>query len=179
MKLYILSDIHGDYKTLEKLIDYYLTQDFDNIIILGDICHGHGNTSDISRSKIGNVLSKVVTRLVLVKGNCDLDEDIKYLPTGFRSDFSLLIKGKHIYFAHGHKYFLYNLLNENDIYCHGHTHIHMISIKNNSNNNSYIECNPGSISLPRQGSKKSYMEINDNQIIIYDIAHNILNTMKI
>lgn len=175
MKLYILSDIHGDSLALEKLVDYFLTQDFDNIIILGDICHGYGSSNEISVNKIGNILSRVVTRLILVRGNCDLVEDVKYLPTGFRDTFSLMLKGKNIYFAHGHRYFPYGILNENDIYCHGHSHMNMIEKVNNK----FIECNPGSISMPRGNTKKSYMEINDSSLIIYDLDHNIIKQTQV
>lgn len=175
MKLYVLSDIHGDSEKLEKIIEYFLTQDFDNIVILGDICHGYGSLNEISVNRIGNILSKVVTRLILVKGNCDLIEDIKYLPTGFKDTFSLMLNGKNIYFAHGHRYFPYGILKENDIYCHGHSHMHMIE----KINNKFIECNPGSLSMPRGNTVNSYMQIDDSHITIFDLNHNIIKKMSI
>ena len=175
MKLYVLSDIHGDSKTLKNLIDYFLTQDLDNIIILGDICHGYGSLDEVSVGEIGNILSKVVTRLILVRGNCDLNEDIKYLLTGFRDTFSLMLKGKNIYFAHGHRYFPYGILKENDIYCNGHSHMHMIE----QIYNKFIECNPGSISIPRGNTVRSYMQIDDSYITIFNLNHDIIKQVKI
>lgn len=170
MKLYVISDIHGCPNELEAFVEYIKKDNFDNLIILGDICHGYGHTASL----IGNILSSVATKLILVRGNCDLRKDEKFLPTGFKDTFSLMINGHHIYFAHGHHYFPYGILKEDDIYCHGHTHINMIE-----RINGFIECCPGSISNPRCGSEKSYMIIDDETITIYNLNHEIIIQTKI
>lgn len=170
MKLYVISDIHGCINELDSFIEYIKNDDFDNLIILGDICHGYGHNASL----VGNILSKVTTRLILLKGNCDLPEDEKFLPTGFKDTFSLMINGHHIYFAHGHRYFPFGILKENDIYCHGHTHINMIEKVND-----YFICCPGSISAPRCGTEKSYLLIENDTITLYNLNHEIIKQTKI
>lgn len=176
MKIYVISDIHGSYEDLEMFINKIKNKDFDNLIILGDILHGYSYSQNTSVNQIGNLLSHVVTKLILIKGNCDLREDEKYLPTGFKDNLHLMLKGKNIYFIHGHHYFPFQSLTNNDIVCHGHTHIYHITVDEEQG---YIECCPGSIALPRAGLEKTYMEINDNAIIIYNMNDKIVEKIDI
>lgn len=168
MKLYVISDIHGYEKELDEFIEYIKKDDYDNLIILGDIYNGYGDSSS-NPTQIGHILSRVVTKLIIVRGNCDFSNDEKYLPVGFRDSFSLMLKGHNIYFTHGHHYFPFGILKENDIYCHGHTHIYCINKVDK-----FIECCPGSISIPRCGKEKSYMIIDDEKITIYNLKHEVL-----
>lgn len=176
MKLYVISDIHGSFDDLELFINKLKTKDFDNLIILGDILHGYGDSNNTNVTRIGNLLSQFVTKLILIRGNCDQGEDRKYLPLGFRDSLSLMLKGRNIYFVHGHHYFPFGILKEDDILCHGHTHINHITIDNKKK---FIHCCPGSISCPRANTSKSYMEINDEGIIIYDMNDNIIDKLDI
>lgn len=176
MKLYVISDIHGAYEDLEMFINKLVNKEYDNLIILGDILHGYGYSNNTQISQIGNLLSKVVTKLILIKGNCDLEEDVKYLPIGFKDNIHLMLRGRNIYFVHGHHYFPFSLLNEKDILCHGHTHINHITINKEKK---FIECCPGSISMPRANTPKTYMEINDHKIIIYDMNDTIIKEIEL
>lgn len=176
MKIYVISDIHGSYEDLELFIDKLKNKEYDNLIILGDILHGYGYSNNTSISQIGNLLSHVVTKLILIRGNCDLREDEKYLPTGFRDSLHLMLKGRNVYFIHGHHYFPFGILKENDILCHGHTHINHITVDKKQK---HIECCPGSISMPRAKTDKTYMEINDNAIIIYNMNDEVINQIDI
>ena len=169
MKLYVISDIHGCIDELKDFIEFLKNQEYDNLIILGDICHGYGN----NMIQIGHLLSQIVTKLILIRGNCDLKEDEKYLPIGFKDSLSLMIKGHNIYFGHGHHYFPVGILKENDIYCHGHTHVNAIN-----KINGWIECCPGSISAPRCQTEKSYLVIDDDHITIYNLKHEIIKQEK-
>lgn len=176
MKIYVISDIHGSYEDLELFIDKLKNKEYDNLIILGDILHGYGYSNNTRISQIGNLLSHVVTKLILIRGNCDLREDEKYLPTGFRDSLHLMLKGRNVYFIHGHHYFPFGILKENDILCHGHTHINHITVDKKQK---HIECCPGSISMPRAKTDKTYMEINDNAIIIYNMNDEVINQIDI
>lgn len=176
MKLYVISDIHGSYEDLQTFINKIKDKDFDNLIILGDILHGYMYSQNVGVTQIGNLLSSVVTKLILIRGNCDLKEDEKFLPTGFRDSLNLMLKGRNIYFIHGHHYFPFGILKEDDILCHGHTHICHITVNKKTK---YIECCPGSISMPRAKTDKSYMEINDEAIIIYNMNDEIIEKLDI
>lgn len=173
MKIYVISDIHGKTQELESFVNYIKKDDFDYLIVLGDIYRGYDYTTIEDVFKIGNILSEVVTKLIIIKGNCDIRDDEKFLPVGFKDNFSLMINSHHIYFTHGHHYFPFGILKENDIYCHGHTHINKIEkVKH------WIECSPGSISMPRAKTKKSYLVIDNDFITIYDLNHEIIKQIK-
>ena len=176
MKVYVISDIHGSYSDLEKFLDIIKDEEYDNLFILGDILHGYGYSHNTDVLQIGHLLSKVVTRLVLIKGNCDLPEDTKYLPTGFREAVHIMFKNRNLYFIHGHRYFPFGILKENDILCHGHTHINHITLDEEKK---FIECCPGSIALPRANTEKTYMEINDSAIIIYNFQKEIIEKYEL
>lgn len=175
MKLFIISDVHGKKKELSNLITYFLDNDFDYFIILGDIYHGYGAWFETADARdIANELSRVVPKLVLLKGNCDNMSDEDFSPVGLFDNFSLMLNGHHIYFTHGNRYFPYGILTPGDIYCHGHTHINMIK----KSEQGYIECNPGSISFPRGNSVASYMIISNEDISIYNLNHDLINKYK-
>lgn len=179
MKLFIISDVHGNIKNLQKMIDQFLAGEYDYFIILGDVFHGYGSWYDTADARtIGNLLSRVTKNLVIIKGNCDIIEDEKFSPVGFFENFSLMLNNHHIYFAHGHRYFPYGILEDGDIYCHGHSHINGINLLTN-NNKTFIECNPGSISFPRGGSEASYMVIDENSIRIYNLENILIKETKI
>ena len=46
MKLMIISDIHGSYNDLEKVMQYFDEEQPDRLIILGDILY-HGPRNDL------------------------------------------------------------------------------------------------------------------------------------
>ena len=48
MKLMIISDIHGSYDDLKRVIDYFDEEHPDKLIILGDILY-HGPRNDLPK----------------------------------------------------------------------------------------------------------------------------------
>lgn len=166
MKLLIASDIHGNLDNTKILINKFEKQNADKLIILGDIYHGYSYQD--SRD-MAHLFSKIVTKLYLIKGNCDSIYDEEISPIGFVTNLSIKLNDRMIYFNHGHLGYPNVEFNEKDIYCHGHTHIPCIK-----NLDKIIVCNPGSVSLPRGGSKASYMIIDDIGIYIYDFSDNII-----
>lgn len=166
MKLMIVSDIHGNLKNTQEIIKIFNSNNSDKLIILGDIYHGYSYSDDC---EIANLLSTITQKLILIKGNCDssMDEDIS--PTGMYKEYSIKLDGRIIYFNHGHQGICKANFNIGDIYCHGHTHINEIIVDD------IIRCCPGSVTLPRAGSKASYMIIDDFGIYIYDFGSTIIN----
>jgi putative phosphoesterase len=80
------------------------------------------------------------------------------------------------FITHGH---IYNeeklpLLNQGDILIHGHTHIPAATDRGD-----YFFFNPGSVSLPKEDSKNSYMIYKDGNFNIKDFDENIIKSLKI
>lgn len=71
MKLLILSDIHSAFENLEKAL---LTEDFDAVVIAGDITHFR--PSDVF--KADSILSQHTDLCYAVHGNCDYEQILDY-----------------------------------------------------------------------------------------------------
>lgn len=165
MRLLIISDIHGNYNDLEKVVN---KEKFDQLIILGDLFN-YGSFS--KKDEIINLLIQNRNKLVLIKGNCDFD--IPMLPCF--EVITLPYNGHLITFTHGHIYnktFLPSSLG--DIFVQGHTHVPTLSLENK-----IIYANPGSLGLPRYGSSKSYMILDEKEIIIKTVDEIIIKKMEI
>jgi putative phosphoesterase len=95
--------------------------------------------------------------------------------TTFNMENSVLlnIKNKMFFFTHGHLYDYNTLPIKVDYYVSGHSHINYIKKLTD-----LVIVNPGSISYPRNGTKRSYIIIDDS-ITLYDIEGNILDKLEI
>lgn len=169
MKLFIVSDIHGNVKNTNKVIELFKESLADYLIILGDLYHGGLWGSSQDARDIANALSHVCTKLYLLKGNCDWNTDEDYSPVGFKEILRVPFGKRYIYFAHGHRGIPMVEFKPGDVYCYGHTHINDINRMGD-----VIFCNPGSVSLPRGLSKASYMIIDEAGIKIYDFNNQVI-----
>lgn len=141
MKLVVISDTHGDINTSIEVLKNI--KDIDLFIHLGD----YSKDAQMIQRETG-------LDMINVKGNCDVvDNDIA-------EEEIIEVKGKRILLTHGHKYNakwgfdnLYYRAKELelDAILFGHIH-HPVNIVEES----ILIFNPGSISKPRGGSKKSY-----------------------
>lgn len=148
MKIAVFSDTHNEVdKCLEVLNK---NKDINLIIHLGD------NSSDVDIIK-----KHTEIEIINVKGNCDINLNIE-------DEKVLEIKGVKIFITHGHKYGVKTSLNSiyyrakelnANIVLFGHSHIPI-----NVLNDNVLLLNPGSITLPKGGHKKSFglIEITDS-----------------
>ena len=146
MRIVVLSDTHGNYFNLESII--LRNTDADWIIHLGDGEHELDNF----------ILShqKLAPKIIHVAGNCDFDSlsnDVFVLPV---LEHKILATHGHLYGVSGSLDRLKNLALTNgcDIVLFGHTHV-----RYQSNENGLYIMNPGSASLPRDGKKPSFGNI--------------------
>ena len=76
MKLMIISDIHGSYNDLEKVMHYFDEEQPDRLIILGDILY-HGPRNDLPKEyapkKVIEMLNSISDSILCVRGNCDCE----------------------------------------------------------------------------------------------------------
>ena len=158
MKLIIASDIHGSAYYCEKLLKALKLEKPDKLLLLGDILY-HGPRNDLPKDynpkKVIAMLSEIKDIILAVRGNCDTEVDQMVLPFPVLANYAVLyIDGTTIYATHGHNYNEDNLppLSKGDILLCGHTHIPVIREHEN-----YTYINPGSVSIPKENSKHSYI----------------------
>lgn len=160
MKFIIASDIHGSAYYCEKLLEQYKKIKPERVVLLGDILY-HGPRNDLPRDynpkRVIELLNEIKEDILCVRGNCDTEVDQMVLEFPIMADYAVIFDGqKTIYCTHGHKYNLENLppINSGDILLHGHTHI-----KADETVNGIRYINPGSVSIPKDGS---------NSFIVYE-----------
>ena len=161
MKILIISDIHGDFNDLNKVIT---SNSFDKLFILGDVLSGPDGEG-FDRNKVKEILKKYKNKISIVKGNCDSEEDINELGFTPEKYVEEEIDNMKFVLTHGHLFNYYNLPNVDfDVYIQGHTHMPVLV---EMDGKYYI--NPGSISLPKGVYDKSYAIYENNKITIHEI----------
>lgn len=158
MKLMIASDIHGSSYYCRKMIEAYRQEEADRLLLLGDLLY-HGPRNNLPRDynpkEVISMLNEIKNELLCVRGNCDTEVDQMVLDFPILAEYCLLeLDGRTIFATHGHNFNPDNLpmLKEGDILLNGHTHIPA-----NQNMGTYTHMNPGSISIPKEGSAHGYM----------------------
>ena len=175
MKILIASDIHGDSSKADFIKKLEDINHFDQIIICGDIYHqGYFSIGDVSSSDIANTFSYLVTKLHLIKGNNDYEEDNIYSPVYLVNTYEFQMGNYHIYCYHGHKNYFKTDFIHPFILCQGHTH--RASVKFNKDS---ILCNPGSIGLPRDATGGTYIILTNSQLTIYKLDGSIFSKVDL
>ena len=162
MKYLIASDIHGSLLFCRELLKKFEEENAAKLILLGDLLY-HGPRNDLpseySPGKVAAELNRYSDKAVCVRGNCDSEVDQMMLDFPIMADYGLLLlNNKTIMITHGH---IYNSENKppiasGDILLHGHTHIPA-----NQDYGDFRYLNPGSVSIPKNGSYRSYMTYED------------------
>ena len=153
MKFVIASDIHGSAYWCGKLMALIEREQPDRILLLGDLLY-HGPRNDLPRDyapkQVIPMLSAYKERIVTVRGNCEAEVDQMVLPFPCLGDYALVTDGNTtFYLTHGHHATPDRLppLEAGSIFLFGHTHVKMDEMRNG------IRCvNPGSVSIPKDGS---------------------------
>ena len=180
MKWMIASDIHGSAAYCEKLLAAFGREQADRLLLLGDLLY-HGPRNDLPQGyapkEVIAQLSGVKDKVFCVRGNCEAEVDQMVLPFPVLADYCLLEqKGRVIFATHGHHYNLENppLLQPGDVLLHGHTHI---PAKDNSLGFWYL--NPGSVSIPKENSPRSYMTLEDGQFLWKDLDGAVYDSLAL
>ena len=163
MKLVIASDIHGSAYWCSKLCQLVEAEKPDRLVLLGDLLY-HGPRNDLPRDyapkQVIPMLSQYKDIILAVRGNCEAEVDQMVLPFPCMADFSQLYAvGVTLYLTHGHHHNPGNLppMPEGTVFLSGHTHVKIDEICNG------IRClNPGSVSIPKDGSHSCLIFENGN-----------------
>ena len=162
MKLLFISDIHGVPSTLEQTLAAGAALGYDKIVLLGDLLY-HGPRNGVPNFydpvKVACLLNGLKDRIVAVRGNCDAEVDQLMFEFPMMGDYALLEAGKETFFlTHGHLFNERKLppLGIGTVLVHGHTHVPACE-----EHKTHIYLNPGSVSIPKEGSPRSYMTLED------------------
>ena len=158
MKYLIASDIHGSAYYCEKLIEAYKREGADKMLLLGDVLY-HGPRNDLPEGyapkQVIELLNAMKEEILCVRGNCEADVDQMVLQFPVLADYAILDAGAHMIFVtHGHVHNNNHLppLKKGDVLLHGHTHVPACE-----EYDTHIYMNPGSVSIPKEGSAHGYM----------------------
>lgn len=164
MKYMVISDIHGNIYSLNKVLDIFVKERCVKLLILGDLFN-YG--IDLNRNDIIDRLNIMKDSIICVRGNCDNNINGIYFDILYTNKIDL--NNKRLFLTHGHLYnkdYLMNL--DSDIILTGHTHISNIEKINNK-----IFINPGSISKSRRG-ENSFAIIDEKSVSIRNLNNEIL-----
>jgi len=170
MKIVIASDIHGSAYYCQALLEACKKEQADRILLLGDLLY-HGPRNDLPREyapkQVIELLNANKDWILCVRGNCEAEVDQMVLEFPVLADYAVLPIGNNIIYAtHGHHYHPDNLppLKKGDILLNGHTHIPKCE-----NCQEIVYMNPGSVSIPKEDSRHSYMVWEGNTFIWKDV----------
>ncbi len=160
MKYLIASDIHGSAFYCAQLLEALHREGAGTLLLLGDLLY-HGPRNDLPQGyapkEVAAMLNGVQQRVFCVRGNCEAEVDQLMLRFPVLGDYCLLeAAGKLVFATHGHQYNLQTppALKPGDVLLHGHTHV---PAKDSSAGFWYL--NPGSVSIPKEGSAHGYMTL--------------------
>ena len=164
-KILIPSDIHGDAQTAQRLVEIYKESGAEKLVLLGDVLY-HGPRNDLpagyAPKRVIELLNPLKNEILCVRGNCDTEVDQMVLDFPILADYAYLsFDGLRIFATHGHNFITQKLppLAKGDILLHGHTHVPVV--QEFGDGNFYI--NPGSLSIPKEDSPKSYILYEDRK----------------
>ncbi len=156
MKFLIASDLHGSDYYCKKLWQRFAEEQADRLLFLGDLLY-HGPRNDLPKDYAPKAVIEQFNLhkndLLCVRGNCEAEVDQMVLEFPVLADYAWLeINGLRIFATHGHLYDSVSHLRAGDVYLQGHTHVPKCK-----NIDGILCLNPGSLSIPKEGSAHSYM----------------------
>jgi putative phosphoesterase len=172
MKYLVASDIHGSIKFTLELEKRIIEENPDKIILLGDLLYQGARgvlNPDYRPYDVAMTLNKYKDKILCTKGNCDIPEDVEMCDFELKDNIVLDIEGKKFFFTHGHIYNNSNRPSEFDALIYGHFHTGFIYTEEGK-----IYANPGSVSIPKNNTKNSYMIIDNNKIILKEINGTVI-----
>ena len=172
MKLMFASDIHGSEYYCKKMFEVYEKEKAEKLILLGDLLY-HGPRNDLPKDYAPKAVIQMLNankeELLCVRGNCEAEVDQMVLDFPVMADYMIMyLEGRMAFITHGHNHNLEKLL------IHGHTHV-QAAIETEQ----CVYINPGSITLPKNGNKNSYMTYEDGLFEIKDLDGNVIMEYRI
>ena len=192
MKCFIMSDIHGSAAACEKALAHFHALKCNKIILLGDILyHGPRNPlpENYASALVSQMLNPLAHKIIACRGNCDAEVDQMVLAFPISADYACIVdNGVRIFASHGHIYSPAKKtsdeavvagskippLSPNDIELFGHIHEQLLY----KTQEGVLVCNPGSTSLPKNGSPAGFAVYEKGEIALYDMDGRELKRMS-
>ena len=178
MKYFIASDIHGSAYYCDKMLEAFEKEKAARLVLLGDILY-HGPRNDLPAAydpkQVIAMLNPLKRKIFCIRGNCDCDVDQMVLEFPIMAEYAVFDPGKNdniIYATHGHIFNEQKLppLQSGDILLHGHTHVPVCVVHGEQGEEDhYIYMNPGSVSIPKDGSWHGYMTLENGLFVWKDL----------
>lgn len=170
MKLMIASDIHGSAFYCKEMLEAFRRERADRLLLLGDLLyHGPRNylPQGYAPGEVASMLNAYKGFLLCVRGNCDCEVDQMMLEFPILSDSCLLfLEGRVFLATHGH-HDAPPLASGSILLC-GHTHVPAWEELGEG----VLRLNPGSVTLPKEGSAHSYMVAENGSLFWKDLDGN-------
>ena len=162
MKLMIASDLHGSAYYTRLLLTAMDREQPDRLLLLGDLLY-HGPRNDLPREyapkQVIQLLNARKSQILCVRGNCEAEVDQMVLEFPVLSEFGVVFSdGLTLYMLHGHKNLDLPVLPGDILLC-GHTHVPAVR-----KDGEHYYVNPGSVSIPKEGSCHGYMILENRQL---------------
>lgn len=159
MKILIASDLHGSACYTRMLVENFQTSGAEMLVLLGDILY-HGPRNDLPREyapkAVIEMLNPLADKIIAVRGNCESEVDQMVLQFPVTPDYGVIcVDGLKIYLSHGHREV--PKMPSGSFYFTGHTHVPL----KEDWENGCVHLNPGSVSIPKEGSPHSYLLYED------------------
>ena len=173
MKILFASDLHGDRAAVEALLAAFAAEGAERLVLLGDILY-HGPRNDLPAAYdpkgVIALLNPLKEKIIAVRGNCDAEVDQMVLDFPIMEDIKALAltDGTVAYLTHGHHYNEQTpaAMREGDVLIHGHTHVAGVTRCVTGQ----VCLNPGSVSMPKNGTPACYMVWEDGCFDIRRLA---------
>lgn len=179
MNIMVASDIHGSARYCREMLAAFDREQADRLLLLGDILY-HGPRNDLPEEyapkEVISLLNGRKNQLLCVRGNCDTEVDQMVLDFPILADSCILYGGKRMIFAtHGHRFNQDALppMQPGDILLHGHTHVPAWEPLGDGK----LYLNPGSVSIPKEGSPHGYMLLAEGGAVWKDLAGAVYHTL--
>ena len=177
MKLMIASDLHGSAQYTKQLLEQYDVLCCEKLVLLGDLLY-HGARNDLpagyAPKEVIAMLNPMSDKILAVRGNCDSEVDQMVMDFPIMAPYSQILWGaRTIFLTHGHGITPENppRLPKGSLFFSGHTHIPAFEERDG-----VIYCNPGSISIPKNGSERGFylLDTDESTLCRYDLGGKLL-----
>ena len=162
MKYMFASDVHGSAYYCRKMLETYKKEQAERLVLLGDLLY-HGPRNDLPKEyapkEVIKMLNGMKQEIYAVRGNCEAEVDQMVLEFPVLSEFGVVFAdGLTLYMLHGHKNLDIPVLPGDILLC-GHTHVPAVR-----KDGEHYYVNPGSVSIPKEGSCHGYMILENRQL---------------
>ena len=168
MKYIIASDIHGSALYCGRLLERCKAEGACGLLLLGDLLY-HGPRNDLPEGyapkEVIAMLNPLKEQILCVRGNCEAEVDQMVLDFDVSTKHRALeLFGSKLFMTHGHHINIDapapELSGGAEYVLYGHTHI---PLKAEKDGVWYL--NPGSVTIPKNGSPHSYMTLDEDGFV--------------